>query len=152
MASNSDLQRIGQTVGAKLRAARQARKFTQSQLAQPDFSVSYISAIERGQIHPSLRALEILAGRLGLTAAALLPKHGQEGAGEISPENEVQRSDEEIELLFLEAQISIRQGEPQSASTLLQGLISKNRSRRQQITLRHRRGWAYFSFARLQEG
>ena len=50
MASQSDFQRIGQTVGAKLRAARLARKLTQSQLAQPDFSVSYVSAIERGQI------------------------------------------------------------------------------------------------------
>lgn len=152
MPSDSPHHQIGQTVGAKLRAARQARKFTQSQLAQPDFSVSYISAIERGQIHPSLRALEILAARLGLTAADLLPKHGQEGTGEISPENEAQRSDEEIELLFLEAQITIRQGEPQSAITLLQGLISKNLSKRQEIHLRYLLGWAYFSLARLQEG
>lgn len=152
MPSDSPHHQIGQTVGAKLRAARQARKFTQSQLAQPDFSVSYISAIERGQIHPSLRALEILAARLGLTAADLLPRHGQEGAGEISPEHEVQRSDEEIELLFLEAQVAIRQGEPQAAITLLQGLVSKNLSRRQEITLRYLLGWAYFSLARLQEG
>ena len=48
MASHSDPQQIGQTVGIRLRAARLARKLTQSQLAQPDFSVSYISAIERG--------------------------------------------------------------------------------------------------------
>ncbi len=74
MASHSDYQRIGQTLGAKLRAARLARKFTQSQLAQPDFSVSYVSAIERGQIHPSLRALEIFAQRLGISSSDLLSK------------------------------------------------------------------------------
>ena len=64
MTSRSSFQQIGQTVGNKLRAARLARKLTQGQLARPDFSVSYVSAIERGQIHPSLRALEIFAHRL----------------------------------------------------------------------------------------
>ncbi len=42
--------KIGKSVGEKLRAARLAQHYTQSQLAAPDFSVSYISAIERGQI------------------------------------------------------------------------------------------------------
>jgi len=74
MASHSDLQQIGQTVGAKLRATRLTRKLTQSQLARPDFSVSYVSAIERGQIHPSLRALEIFAQRLGISSTDLLSK------------------------------------------------------------------------------
>src|SRR5947207_14727268 len=74
MASHSHLQRIGQTVGAKLRAVRLPRKYTHSQLAQPDFSISYVSAIERGQIHPSLRALEIFAQRLRLSSSDLLSK------------------------------------------------------------------------------
>src|SRR6266853_3509066 len=77
MPSDHSHQNIGQTVGAKLREARQAKKYTQSQLAAPDFSVSYISAIERGQIHPSLRALEILARRLDLSSTYLLSEHTQ---------------------------------------------------------------------------
>src|SRR5215813_4915665 len=70
--------KIGKSVGEKLRAARIAQHYTQSQLAAPDFSVSYISAIERGQIHPSLRALEILAARLGLSSTQLLPARTQQ--------------------------------------------------------------------------
>ena len=65
-------QQMGKSVGARLKEARLAKKYTQSQLAAGDFSVSYISAIERGQIHPSLRALEIFALRLGLTSKDLL--------------------------------------------------------------------------------
>src|SRR5258708_4837640 len=74
MPSDQSHQSIGQSVGAKLRTARLAKKYTQGRLAQPDFSVSYISAIERGQINPSLRALEILATRLGLSSTDLLPQ------------------------------------------------------------------------------
>src|SRR5947207_14568013 len=73
MSPEAPSNKIGKSVGEKLRAARVAQHYTQSQLAAPDFSVSYISAIERGQIHPSLRALEILAVRLGLTSNQLLP-------------------------------------------------------------------------------
>ncbi len=39
-----------QTVGARIRAACQAKRYTQSKLAGDNFSVSYISAIERSQI------------------------------------------------------------------------------------------------------
>src|SRR5205807_2586489 len=103
MASNSDLQRIGQTVGAKLRAARLARKYTQSQLAQPDFSVSYVSAIERGQIHPSLRALEIFAQRLGLSSSDLLSKQTGQALQGFS-EKDAHENKRDIELQLLEAQ------------------------------------------------
>ena len=50
MSTDQSSNKLGQSVGAKIRAMRQAKKYTQSQLALPDFSVSYISAIERGQI------------------------------------------------------------------------------------------------------
>src|SRR2546426_620504 len=110
MPSDQSSSQMGQSVGAKLRAARQAKKYTQSQLAAPDFSVSYISAIERGQIHPSLRALEILARRLNLSSTDLLSEHTQgENAHSIAlsaPMNE----EVAIELALLEAQIAILQG------------------------------------------
>ncbi|HEY7346714.1 MAG TPA: tetratricopeptide repeat protein [Ktedonobacterales bacterium] len=64
-------------VGANIFRIRRKLRITQKQLAAPEFSISYISAIERGRIRPSLKALEILARRLGLTSPELLaePPH-----------------------------------------------------------------------------
>lgn len=151
MPSNrSSHQQIGQSVGANLRAARVAKKLTQSQLASPDFSVSYVSAIERGQIHPSLRALEILARRLGLSSTDLLPGH--DGIKAFSSTSIQGRSEEEVELELLEAQIAIRQGALQQAIAQLLNVTSKDLSHRQQARLRYLLGWAYSQTAQLQEG
>src|SRR4249920_223553 len=110
MASDSDLRRIGQTVGAKLRAARLARKLTQSQLAQPDFSVSYVSAIERGKINPSLRALEIFAQRLGVSSSDLLSKQTGQALQGFSGKDAANANMQDAELQLLEAQLLILQG------------------------------------------
>src|SRR5215467_6544108 len=59
-------------LGQRLRQARLARNMTQSEVAQKQFSVSYISAVERGQIRPSLGALEKLAERLEVPLADLV--------------------------------------------------------------------------------
>jgi transcriptional regulator with XRE-family HTH domain len=59
-------------LGARLREARRARKLTQEAVAQPEFTKSYISAIERGRARPSLRALTLIAGRLAIPVAELL--------------------------------------------------------------------------------
>lgn len=137
---------IGQTVGAKLRAARQAKKMTQGQLAQPDFSVSYISAIERGQIHPSLRALEILAVRLGLSSTELLPKSGEQNESAKGP------SPEEIaDLALLEAQVAIQQGESTVAIERLEKLTSKMLTHRQQVQRGYVLGMAYAALQQFQE-
>src|SRR5437588_13079116 len=93
-------QQMGKSVGARLREARLAKKYTQSQLAQKDFSVSYISAIERGQIHPSLRALEIFALRLGLSSKDLLTPQSPAGNNGSTTSKEVSSQDEtECQLL-----------------------------------------------------
>src|SRR5215469_3779549 len=63
--------RIG-PVGANIYQVRRKLRITQKQLAAPEFSISYISAIERGRIRPSLKALDILARRLGVSSAELL--------------------------------------------------------------------------------
>src|SRR6266705_4708636 len=133
MASNSDLQRIGQTVGAKLRAARLARKYTQSQLAQPDFSVSYVSAIERGQIHPSLRALEIFAQRLGLSSSDLLSKQTGQVLQGLTEKDAANENKQDIELQLLEAQLLIIQGNCREAVTLLHNLSSDALKSQQKI-------------------
>ncbi len=59
-------------VGANIFHMRRKLHLTQRQLASPEFSISYISAIERGRIRPSLKALDVLARRLGVTPAELL--------------------------------------------------------------------------------
>ena len=55
---------VAARVGSNIREVRTKLSLTQSQLASPEFSISYISAIERGKIRPSLKALSILAKRL----------------------------------------------------------------------------------------
>src|SRR5579864_8133513 len=98
-------QQMGRNVGARLKEARLAKKYTQSQLAAGDFSVSYISAIERGQIHPSLRALEIFAMRLGLTSKDLLVPQVPDGNNGPKASREIS-NDDEVEWQVLAAQVA----------------------------------------------
>jgi tetratricopeptide (TPR) repeat protein len=143
--------KIGKSVGEKLRAARIALHYTQSQLAAPDFSVSYISAIERGQIHPSLRALEILATRLGLSSTQLLPNRGQTEDRLSDSSDLTMRDDNETDLTLLQAQLDIRSDEPLSSIVLLERLSAKRLTRQQQLQRSYYLGWAYFKAMRYQE-
>src|SRR5213078_4634772 len=52
-------------LGQRIRAARKGLGMTQQELAAPLFGKAYVSAIERGAVRPSLKALEFLAERLG---------------------------------------------------------------------------------------
>ena len=151
MSSDLSPQQIGQIVGARLRAARLAKKLTQSQLARPDFSVSYVSAIERGQIHPSLRALETFAQRLGISSADLISKQALQEITGVSTINGLMQSAEGLALQLLEAQIFIRQSAAQRAITQLRSLVSNKLTPEQEIRLRYLLGWAYYSMALLQE-
>lgn len=150
MAADSSHGLAGQSVGAKLRAARKAKKYTQGQLAAPDFSVSYISAIERGQIQPSLRALEILAHRLEISSTDLLA-----GRSQSKKESDVSISatkNEEllIDLILLEAQISILQDRAAEALVQLKNLDGKNLPEREQLRQGYLLGWAYLHTEQLQ--
>lgn len=117
--------KIGKSVGEKLRAARIAQHYTQSQLAAPDFSVSYISAIERGQIYPSLRALEILASRLGLTPTDLFPSHTQQEEDLRSPANLAKQDEDEIALTLQHIYLLIVHDNPVEAIAQLNTLATK---------------------------
>ncbi|GCE19374.1 helix-turn-helix domain-containing protein [Dictyobacter kobayashii] len=143
--------KIGKTVGEKLRAARITQHYTQSQLAAPDFSVSYISAIERGQIHPSLRALEILAARLGMSSTQLLPNKSQQEERASAAAALSEREEDEIELDLLDAQILIIQGEATSAITLLEHISTRRLKRQHQLQQRYLLGWAYYKVGQYQE-
>ncbi len=63
---------VATRVGKNIREVRTKLGLTQAQLAAPEFSISYISAIERGKIRPSLKALSILARRLDVPLTFLL--------------------------------------------------------------------------------
>jgi tetratricopeptide (TPR) repeat protein len=151
MSPEPSSSKIGKSVGEKLRAARVAQRYTQSKLAAPDFSVSYISAIERGQIHPSLRALEILAARLGLSSTQLLPTKAQQDERYPGSLSFNERDDDEVELLLLEAQVQIRQGVAQSAIEQLEALSPKRLKRAHHLQHHYLLGWAYYKVARYQE-
>jgi tetratricopeptide (TPR) repeat protein len=143
---------LGQTVGAKIRAARLAKKYTQSQLAHPDFSVSYISAIERGQIQPSIRALEILAKRLEISTSALLPPYGQTTTdSHLIQVDHPSLQEERRALVLLEAQIALYQGGAEEAIVLLREFLEQNSGRNQDIAVRALLGRAYLEGGHLQE-
>src|SRR5579875_434571 len=112
---------LGSSLGARVRAIRQARKLTQSQLAGKDFSVSYISAIERGQIQPSIRALEILASRLNVSPAQLLTEGGGGASGQPAARDgrRTLAGESELRLQLLESEIWIHEGELTQATSAL---------------------------------
>ena len=58
-------------LGNAIRERRRARGMTQSELAAP-FTKGFISEVERGHSLPSLRALTLVADRLGVSASELL--------------------------------------------------------------------------------
>ncbi len=151
MSPESSPNKIGKSVGEKIRVARVALHYTQSQLAAPDFSVSYISAIERGQIHPSLRALEILAVRLGLSSTELLPKRPQEGNHQEAGHTQVEREEDEGDILLLGVQLCLSQHDAKRAIELLTKNSAKRMKRPQQLWHRYLLGRAHLLADNLVE-
>ncbi len=97
-------------MGKRLREARLRLNMTQSEVAGDQFSVSYISAVERGQIRPSLGALEQLSQRLEVPLADLV---SDERISEMAPggrEAIAERRLEEAEAKMRLAQVQIHQG------------------------------------------
>ena len=151
MAPEQSSNKIGKSVGEKIRAARVALKYTQSQLASPDFSVSYISAIERGQIHPSLRALEIIATRLGFPSTQFLPQRALqvEGQPQIVPQPE--RDDDEGEYVLLKAYQLLAQGNATETLTVLGKVSAKRMKLDYQLQHRYLTASARFQLQQFQE-
>src|SRR6266851_1006770 len=59
-------------VGARIRSLRTAKGLTQAQLADPLYTKAYISMLESGRTRASMKALEHIAGVLGVSPADLL--------------------------------------------------------------------------------
>jgi tetratricopeptide (TPR) repeat protein len=121
-------------LGQRLRRARLARNMTQSEVAQRQFSVSYISAVERGQIRPSLGALEKLADRLDVPLADLLKDEETVILPSTTAAERVETSTErpEIEQRLREAQILVRQGKAEEAIDALQRMNPQSLTQREQ--------------------
>jgi HTH-type transcriptional regulator, quorum sensing regulator NprR len=123
MIRDTPAQRLGQ----RLRRARLSRNLTQGEVAKNLFSVSYVSAVERGQIRPSLGALEKLAERLQVPVTDLLStselqlpsSFGQQEARESYSE----RQREELEARLRDAQRLARSGTSQEVSQAADTLL-----------------------------
>src|SRR5438309_1746139 len=59
-------------VGARIRSLRTAKGLTQAQLADPLYTKAYISMLESGRTRASMKALEHIAGVLGVNPSDLL--------------------------------------------------------------------------------
>jgi tetratricopeptide (TPR) repeat protein len=112
---------VAARVGTNIREVRTKLGLTQAQLAAPEFSISYISAIERGKIRPSLKALSILAKRLDVPLTFLL-EGSPAGAAEAravgySPADS--GPDQRIDVELLQANVLIHQHAFKEAEELL---------------------------------
>jgi tetratricopeptide (TPR) repeat protein len=83
-----------ETIGQRLRRLRTDRRLSQRELSSPGVSYAYISRIEAGTRQPSVKALRMLARKLGVSAEYL--ETGSElGAEE---ERELRLADAELKL------------------------------------------------------
>lgn len=102
---------VNPLMGHRVRELRTARGLTQARLAAEDFTKGFISLVETGRTRMSLRAAEIIAGRLGVSVAELL------GAGEAG--------EREVELILTRAELKLSAGEASGAIELVAPLAGK---------------------------
>lgn len=142
-------------LGQRLRRARLARNLTQGEVARNQFSVSYVSAVERGQIRPSLGALERLAERLQVPITDLLGTSDLDAkylpAGGESREAAAERFRDEIDTAVREAQVLSYQGKADEAVGILLRLTSQSLSQRESAVVHWRLAYAYIELARGEE-
>lgn len=112
---------VAARVGANIREVRIKLGLTQAQLAAPEFSISYISAIERGKIRPSLRALSVLAKRLDVPLTFLLDGSpaGVKEAQAVGYSPADAGPDQKVDVDLLQASALVRQRAYDEASELL---------------------------------
>lgn len=133
-------------LGQRLRRARLSRNLTQGEVAKNQFSVSYISAVERGQIRPSLGALEKLADRLQIPVIDLLGEAELEIKGTSFGEARdggVERFRDEVDARLREARILSLQGKAEDAIALLARLSTQQLSLRESASVRLQLAAAY---------
>jgi tetratricopeptide (TPR) repeat protein len=102
------------TVGERLRKARRERGLTQDKLSEPRFTKGYVSAVERGTVHPSLKALEFFAQRLELPISHFLVS-----TRNVDVEPEMEALEEDLNYQFNYARMLIRDGQTGDAFQII---------------------------------
>lgn len=140
-------------LGQRLRKARLARNLTQSEVAQQQFSVSYISAVERGQIKPSLGALEKLSERLRVPLADLLRNDSDLDITYPLPMEKGGSADErdEIDSKLLFSRVLARSGKPEEALETLNSLPTSHLSPLQHAELLWRQAYCFTELRRPED-
>lgn len=138
-------------LGERLRRARLHRNLTQGEVAKNLFSTAYVSGVERGQIRPSLGALEKLAERLDMPMAKLLAEDDSEIPPSDSEVNQQARlpqrhTHSEIESSLRSAHLLSFQGKREEAIDLLIRLRSQYLSSRETAQLH----WLLASYYNLE--
>jgi tetratricopeptide (TPR) repeat protein len=144
---------VAARVGSNIREVRTKLSMTQAQLAAPEFSISYISAIERGKIRPSLKALSILARRLDVPLTFLL-EGSPAGAAEAravgySPADS--GPDQRIDVDLLQASVLVQQKEFERATALLAPIQPERITTDQVYRLYYLRGEIHYGAGEYQE-
>jgi len=126
---------------------------TQAQLAAPEFSISYISAIERGKIRPSLKALSVLARRLDVPLTFLL-EGSPSGAAEAravgySPADA--GPDLKIDVDLLQADVLVQHGDYPQAAQLLEPIQPERITTDQAYRLYLLQGQVHLGLGEYQE-
>ncbi|HLX59301.1 MAG TPA: helix-turn-helix domain-containing protein [Ktedonobacteraceae bacterium] len=144
---------VAARVGSNIREVRTKLQLTQAQLASPEFSISYISAIERGKIRPSLKALSILAKRLDVPLTFLL-EGSPAGAAEAravgySPADS--GPDQRVDVDLLLAHVSLQQREFAQANEILSPIQPERITTDQAYQLFLLRGQVHLGLNEFQE-
>ncbi|HET9922450.1 MAG TPA: tetratricopeptide repeat protein [Ktedonobacteraceae bacterium] len=144
---------VAARVGTNIREVRTKLGMTQAQLAAPEFSISYISAIERGKIRPSLKALSILARRLDVPLTFLL-EGSPAGAAEAravgySPADS--EPDQRVDVDLLQAAVFVQQQAYEQAAQLLAPLQPERITTDQVYRLYLLRGQIHIGEGQFQE-
>lgn len=105
------------SVGTRIRKMRNAKGMTQEALAAPQYTKGYISALERGRVRPSLKALDFLARRLGVPIADFLSS-----SPELISEQDIEAQREDLLYQCSFAQMLIRVGKSNEAIVLIDEL------------------------------
>ena len=155
--SASPVMTPAQRLGMRLRQARLRHNMTQSEVAQNQFSVSYISAVERGQIRPSLGALERLSERLQVPLAELLQDRDSATFGLTERGRDAgygsygDRQRDEVETRLREGLLFLQQGQLAEAVTAWQTLLGRTLSLHDQATVRWRLAQGYLALERGED-
>ena len=118
MTTQAESNKIGDVgvgdIGERIRKAREQSELSQEELAAPQFTAEYVRALERGSLHPSLKALEHLASNLRLPVSHLTSSSNTRtilvSAPDIASEADLSALQEDLAYQYTYARMLIRTG------------------------------------------